>query len=814
MNPKWIWYPEQRSLPNTFVFFRREFDYEGGPATGTLAADSRYRLYVNGVEVQRGPAPFDPRYQELEEFDLAPHLVPGRNVIGVLVMSFGHAGDGTYIPGSPGLRFESPDLGLVSDSGWRCLRARCWAPGGPRRSYLRAFQEVFDARLYPDDWGLPGFDDSGWRPALELDASADRPLIGGPVINTMAGLGSRSEHLDCRFRYRTIPHLKCEWLPASRFLASGMIDWLVPPEEYLEAYTLDGVKERIDKRESAPAVFPLELLPEPGSSAAALFELPYEITGHPRIVVEAEAGTIVELFFDETRGQGVLPNEKQWKGQFVRLICREGVNDFAAFDWEAVKFLTVAVRGTNRPVRILELGAERLLYPFLHEAKFSADPALERVYRGAVNTLRNISLEAIIDNAARERQQYAGEVTLNALPHYLAFGEFRLARRVLQTLADGQHPDGWFFDCYPCIDRMERQWQNALGLFRWGSLVDHALALLFHIHSYTLFSGDFSLAAELKEKVLRFDRWLESMRQRFGGLLPTTEEGPISVWMDTKGYLRQRHKEAALNIYLYGAVAVALKGIYEFLDLPLEAASCERRGAELKELVLNRFGAADGTIVDNLPWLAEEGNLRRHDRTLSMALLWGVYREESGRERMVELLKHPPADQGFSHPPNAYWRFRALDEFGGKEYILRELRERWAGMTSLTENGTFSEQWPEEMGPNSAWCQCASSGPLYAFYQAMLGVTPLAPGFALYRLRPYLGEGEYSGLCYLADECVEVSWRQGVLELRLPPGKTAVIELPHPLRRAKLNGADAPDWRGKRELRFTSDSEAVLLTIQ
>src|SRR5713226_6243783 len=52
---KWIWFPSQRTLPNTFVLFRRDLRLDATPrqARGWITADSRYRLTVNGHYIQR-----------------------------------------------------------------------------------------------------------------------------------------------------------------------------------------------------------------------------------------------------------------------------------------------------------------------------------------------------------------------------------------------------------------------------------------------------------------------------------------------------------------------------------------------------------------------------------------------------------------------------------------------------------------------------------------------------------------------------------------------------------------------------------------
>ena len=70
---KWIWFPVERTLPNTFALFRKTITLDSVPksARGWIAADSRYRLTVNGRCVQWGPAPSDPRTMDLDPWERA-----------------------------------------------------------------------------------------------------------------------------------------------------------------------------------------------------------------------------------------------------------------------------------------------------------------------------------------------------------------------------------------------------------------------------------------------------------------------------------------------------------------------------------------------------------------------------------------------------------------------------------------------------------------------------------------------------------------------------------------------------------------------
>ena len=181
---RWVWLPSQRTLPNTFVLFRREVTLPASPirAVAWLTADSRYRLTVNGRRVQWGPAPCDPRHLDVDPVEITAHLRPGKNVLGVEVLHYG-IGDGTWPAGKPGMIFhfaiELPGgkrERVVSDPAWLCAVDRAHRPGMPKRWFLRALQEDFDARRHPFGWDTPEFrPDASWIPAALIGCPPDKP---------------------------------------------------------------------------------------------------------------------------------------------------------------------------------------------------------------------------------------------------------------------------------------------------------------------------------------------------------------------------------------------------------------------------------------------------------------------------------------------------------------------------------------------------------------------------------------------------------------------------------------------------------------
>ena len=212
---RWIWYPSERCLQNTFVLFRRQLELAARPrrAAGWIAADGRYLLEVNGQRVQWGPAPSDPRWMEVDPMELSTVLRAGANAIGAQVLYYGQ-GDGTWPIGKCGFLFwleietiDGEKQVVVSDETWRALLARAWKPGHYKRGFQRSLQEEFDARLYPYGWTTPAFALSeDWLPAMKLDCPPDKPAICSTYDEYM--LRMQTDGSADQLRARSIPPLR------------------------------------------------------------------------------------------------------------------------------------------------------------------------------------------------------------------------------------------------------------------------------------------------------------------------------------------------------------------------------------------------------------------------------------------------------------------------------------------------------------------------------------------------------------------------------------------------------------------------------
>lgn len=743
LNPaRWIWYPSERTLQNTFVLFRLQLDLPDKPrrARGWVVADGRYLLSVNGQRVQWGPAPSDPRWPDVDPVDLTEQLTSGSNAIGAQVLFYGQ-GDGTWPLGKCGFLFRleietasGEKRTIVSDETWRAFLARAWRPGHYKRWYLRCLQEEFDARLYPYGWTNAEFAlTEDWLPAMPLTCPADEPAICSTYTEYMMDL--QGEHGAAKLRARSIPAMVEHLVPVSGLAESCSIDWTRPIDDYFEFLVPDAF--RVDRQPSAralsPGVWVADWLDRRG--AVLTFEFAEQMVGWPYFSVEAPAGTIIELLVQEAHEVGGPALLNTHFNGWTSFICREGMNHFETFDFESCRWVQLHIHGAAGSARISNVGMRRRVFPWPQQPHVRvAEPALQRLMDASINTVNNSAMETFMDGAGRERQQYSGDCGHQLHAVHLTFGETRLPERFLTTFSQGMTIEGFFLDAWPAYDRLARVVERQFGLTRWGPLLDHGVGFNFDCYYHYLYTGDLDSLREPYPRLLRFAQYLEANVGQ-DGLLQVENLGIPAVWIDHEAYKQQRHKQCAFNLYAAAMLENALPHIATaFSDLN-RAEAARNLGRRIRLATVRSFWSSErGLWINNLPWLKEEGKVRMCDRSLATAILFDQC-PDGRTEASIRTLANCPPEMGFSYPANACWRLWALAKEGRTDVIVKDYRERWATLPSVILNNTLQENWKAKPNSTAEWSHCPVI-PLYVTTMSLAGVRPLIPGFGRCEVRP------------------------------------------------------------------------------
>ena len=744
---QWIWYPSGRTIPNTFVFFRKQVTLAAPvrSARGWVCADSRYLLHINGRRVQWGPAPSDPRWMEVDPLDAAAMLRQGENVIAATVLFYG-LGDGTSPAGKPGfifrLEIETEDGAkqlIVSDESWLCTPARAWRPGHYKRWYVRSLQEEFDARAYPSGWDAPGYTpDATWSAPMVLpQSSPDTPPISSYYNEYEFDL--RADPSKCGLRPRSVPLMRESAVPVSRLSSSFCVRWRTTPEEYFDfltpgAFTVEPGPSATEEPGGAWTVRLTE-----GKGSALTFAMAEEIIGWPRFTIEAPAGTVVELMVQEHHDEALPALLNTHYNSWARFICKEGHNEFETFDYEAVKWIQIHIHGAPGTVRVSAVGLRRRTYPWeqMPDATTS-DETVNRLIAASVNTVVNSVHELAVDGMGRERQQYSGDGSHQLHAVYLGFGETRQPARFLRTFSQGITHEGFFLDCWPAYDRLARLWEREIQSSYWGPLLDHGVGFVFDCMHHYLYTGDVAALREPFPRLVKFFTYLRSIRGE-DGLLPVEDLGIPSVYIDHLAYKKQKHKQCAFNLYASAMMSHALAPLcHAFGETGWED---EVRNCAHEILDAAQKAFWDGNVyVVNLPWAAGEGERRTCDRSLATAILFDLCPGGKTDAALAQLADEPPS-MGLSYPANAGWRLWALAKGGRPDVILRDFRTRWAAMDSVKFNGTLQEFWQERPDGGSVMSHSCPV-PLYVLYMGIAGILPLEPGFTRCMVRPQPGDLE------------------------------------------------------------------------
>ena len=780
---RWIWFPSERTLANSVLFFRKSISLPATPvsARGWIIGDSRYKLYVNGVRLQFGPAPCDPRWPEADPVDLTGGLSAGENVIGAEVLYYG-LGDGTSPIGKPGfiflLEIRLPDGSsqqCVSDESWQTAIASSWKPGGYKRWYLRSFQEIFDARMYPTGWNNKGWKPParGWLPAMVLHVASDMPSLFSDypdyLFETEGGSGGV-------LRKRSIPLPDEPILPLDHLGENHGLNWQIQPEDYFDFHIRSAYTKTAGAKINGMAngwVFDAAA----GLSQVLTFELPFQAVGFPGFTITCSEGTVVELLVHESHLVGGEPLINSHFNAWTRLICQEGTNEFETFDYESVKFIQLLIRNATGQVRIEKVHLRRRIYPWKGKAPCRvSDPAVQRVLDAAVNTLYNCALETCVDGMGRERQQYSGDGSHQLHAIQLAFGETPLHARFCNTFSQGITLDGYFMDSWPAYDRMARLFERQLDISQWGPLLDHSVGFNFDCYYYYLYSGETASIREVFPRLVRFYKYLISLI-RADGLLPVENIGVHWVWMDTDSYPRQSYKQCAFNLYAVAMMRHAFAPLARAFGEEQLAAHAESQSDLLLSKTISRFwNYSLGTFVDNpgepLPHYSE--------RALSLALIYDLC-PENRIENTIQIMTGLPPALGRSYPANVGWNYWAYGKIRRPDLILGDIRKRWASMESVQLNNTLSEAWVVTKDSSSQWSHCALS-PLYCMYMNIAGIRPLQPGFSQVEIQPQLGDLEELMLVcpsVKGEIRFHASGKTGyrTLSLTLPEGVSGVLLL-------------------------------------
>jgi hypothetical protein len=578
---------------------------------------------------------------------------------------------------------------------------------------------------------------------MPLKGSPNKPALCTNYLDYLNLFGPGPSY--CELRPRSIALLDESLVPVERLAESLWIRWRRPAEEYFEnrgpdCFDVDG---QASANELNKGRWHMDL--ESDHGVLLTFELAEQVVGFPYFTIAAPAGTTVDLVTQEGHrvgGDAVLYTTMNYS--WTRFVCQEGENAFECFDYESLRWIQLHVQGKG-PVNVHSVGVRRRLFPWKNKPVVrSNEPSLQQLFAANINSLLNAAADRFIDGAGRERQQYSGDCGHQVATSLLLFGDSRLPARYLDTWSQGLTLEGYFLDCWPGVDRLERIMQREVDMSEFGPILDHGVQFALDAWNHYLYTGELEALRGPYPRLVRFADYLVGLIDRDGdGLLPVTDMGVPCVWLDFEAYsfTAQRRKQCSFNLYVVAMFEHALAPLCVQFGDSSRAKQLREIARRLLDTVVARFWSSEQRLfIDNLPWIDEDGTRSLSDLTLARAVLFDQC-PNNATDAAIQALAAPPAEMGLSYPANAVWRLWALGKGRRIDVVIEELRNRWAKLPSVSLNNTIQEFWDTKPDSFSQWSHAAVA-PLSVTHLVIVGLRPLSPGFKRAELRPQLGDLE------------------------------------------------------------------------
>ncbi len=736
----WVDHPDRPLGAPSVALYRLTFSLpEAAVARIHVTADNRYRLFLDGAPVGRGPERGDPRHWRFESYDL--ELTAGEHVL--VAQSWWLGGGAPYAQTT-----VRPGFLLAADDPWHDALATGVAPWETLLmdgiEYLPAGlawgvglkTRVVGAR-FPWNWHL-GETEGPWAPAVPLVLGMAAALKNEiPPFWTLTP-ATLPPMLEAPARAGRVRHVD-DGIPERVYAADHRAD-----EAAAWQAMLDG---------TAPVTIPAH------ATRRVIIDLGNYYCAYPQLTTSGGAGAEIGLQWAEALYEDVATEQKGHRDE-VEGKTFLGVGDaflpdgglkrrFTTLWWEAGRYLELRATTADEPLTLDALTLLETHYPVEHEGQFrAADPRLEAVIPIGVRALQMCSHETYMDCPYYEQLMYIGDTRLEVLTTYAITNDDRLPRKALSCFDDSRQLNGLTQSRYPCHTAQ--------------IIPPFSLWWVCMVHDYWMWRDDPDFVRErlpgARAVLEAFRAWL-----RPDGLLdsPNGDAGwNFTDWVPGwyKGIPPQG--EAAPSGLLNVQFALTL-GLAAELEAAFGEPLLAQRNRDTARQVMDAtlahcWDAGRGLIADTL----DKDAFSEH--TQCLALLSGLLPPRQRAAVAEGLLTAPDLARAtiyFTH-----YLFEAYTAIGRPDMLLERLG-LWFNLAPRGFTTTFES--PE---PTRSDCHAWGAHPIFHYYASLLGIRPAAPGFARVRVAPQLGP--------LPWAAGTLPHPNGAITAEVRPGKLATITLP------------------------------------
>lgn len=761
VSAKPIW-PEGREREmDLSVAFRAVFPAPAdGRATLRLAGHVLYRVFVNGKFAGHGPARAAHGFFRVDEWDLAPLLRPGSNIVAVEVAGY-NATSYALLNAPSFLQAEvvsgATVLASTAGTGRRfeaaVLRERVQRV--QRYSFQRPFSEI---------WRLtPGWD--AWR----TEAKAAFTLVACTVVDPKQLLS------------RGVPYPQFAVHAPVVLVGQGTVEKGAPPTKPWRDRALTSVGPKLSgfpeaELESIPS---LELQAVHTATTTTTASAPYaggRVTlaanswatfdfgicraGFIGAHIEVRKPTRLFFTFDEILTDNDVSFTRMGCVNIVACELAPGTYDFSSFEPYGLRYLKLIV--LEGDCEVSQPALRELNNPEAGRATFAAsDERLSRIFAAARETFAQNAVDIFMDCPSRERAGWLCDSYFTARVAAELCGTTSVEKNFLENFvlppSFAALPAGMLPMCYPA-DHLD-------GVF----IPQWALWLVLELEEYAARSGDRALVAAFGPRLRALLTWFKGY-ENADGLLEQMPGWNFVEWSKANSYMSGVNYPTNM---LYAGALAAMDRMY---GDPALATKAEKIRATIRQQ------SFDGEFfVDNAE--RKDGELRATRNRSEACQDYAFYFDVATPATHAALWRTLTTDFGPQRattnawpevaPANAFignqLRFELLSRAGLRQQILDEATDSWLYMADRT--GTLWENVQASASCDHGFASHAA----HVFFRDILGLQKIDPvGRTLKVCLPDVKLEWCRGAVPTPDGPVELSWRHDgaklVYQLHAPAG--------------------------------------------
>ena len=719
-NPYWHgkWIAPQNSKDIQNYYFRARTQFElleiSEESVLHIAAESYYLLYVNGIEIGRGPARGTHKHNYYDSYNVVSLLHAGNNVIAVLVQCMNYD---TFVaaPAQPGVIVELNGI-VVSNATWEVNAASDWRRDVESYSVQVGHSEWRDLRLEPLGW-TTGNDSADWEAAWEIPKSS-KVYTKELLPRAIPALREKTIYPVDIPVLATVPVADLDTIEISKLMNEE--PYSVPNEKQITGLsgllTGENACARVESSSDNLGV-------------TIIFDFGAEIAGRFEIELTAPEGCVVDVCHNESiKDDRLAVKHSQDSYHFVdRYILREGRQKIGNSVYDrGFKMVQVVLRNFTAPVEIHQVKAIDNRYPFVRRASFNCDDMLlNQIWDACCETLESCTTDVFTDCPWRERSFWVNDLIVENRTSLQAFGVSEVHRRAFRLAFSEAREGGIIPGVCPCpIDRDS------------FVLVPTNLFVIFMLKDYLMYSGDKELIKELIPSIISILKTFSKWEDERGFILPPDKYWNFFDWGFEINRISLCGKLTSLLSYLY---ITAMKNVIELAKSTNEKIDCVKYQAKIKNTSSNLekyfFKEDEKRLAD---WV-ENGKCSGHSSQLAhaFALLSGECSQVNRR-----YFEDALSDENLLMPEMYlhYFVFHAMQLCGKEQDGLERIRKYWGnivktGSPTIWEAGIY-KHGKDAFGGDGSLCHGFATAPIDFFQTVILGVKPLSSGFDTFKVEP------------------------------------------------------------------------------